>query len=259
VRLPVLLYHHVGPSRPGTFPELTVSAERFERHLRWLVRRGYIGIRPADWLDWHRKAGSLPRRPVLLTFDDAYADLAEHALPLLRQYGFGAAVFVVTGRMGDENRWDQVRGSQRHRLMTARQIREWAGDGIEFGAHSRTHADLTTLSQPQLNEEIRGSRDDLAAVTGLPVTSFAYPFGRVNEVVHECARAVFDCAFSCEEGMNTDATDPHVLCRNMVHPGDSAFAVACRTRFGRYPVQEWRARLRIRSRVRAAAARLPRW
>lgn len=259
MRLPVLLYHHVGPSRPGTFPELTVSAERFERHLRWLVRRGYVGIRPADWLDWSRKAGSLPRRPVLLTFDDAYADLTEHALPLLRQYDFGGAVFVVTGRIGDENRWDQVRGSQRHRLMTARQIREWAGYGIEFGAHSRTHADLTTLSQAQLDEEIRGSRDDLAAVTGLPVTSFAYPFGRVNEVVYECARAVFDCAFSCEEGVNTDTTDPYELCRNMVHPGDSAFAVACRTRFGRYPVQKWRARLRIRSRLRAAAARLPRW
>jgi peptidoglycan/xylan/chitin deacetylase (PgdA/CDA1 family) len=110
-----------------------------------------------------------------------------------------------------------------------------------------------------LDEEIRGSRDDLAAVTGLPVTSFAYPFGRVNEVVYKCARAVFDCAFSCEEGVNTDTTDPYELCRNMVHPGDSAFAVACRTRFGRYPVQKWRARLRIRSRLRAAAARLPRW
>jgi peptidoglycan/xylan/chitin deacetylase (PgdA/CDA1 family) len=257
VRLPALLYHHIGHSRPGTFPELTVSPERFARHVRWLARRGYVGIRPGDWLAWRREGKSLPRRPVLLTFDDAYADLAEHALPVLEKYGFGGAVFVVTGRIGDENRWDQVRGSGRHRLMTARQIREWTGRGIEFGAHSRTHPDLTTLSNQELNEEIRGSRDDLAAVTGMPVMSFAYPFGRMNEAVHECVRSAFDCAFSCQQGVNTDVSDSHSLCRNMVHPGDSALAVACRTRFGRYPVQEWRARLRIRSRFKAAAAWLP--
>lgn len=259
MRLPALLYHHVGPSRGGTFPELTVSPKRFAHHVDWLARRGYVGIRPADWLAWCRERKPLPSHPVLLTFDDAYADLTEYALPVLQKYGFGAAVFVVTGCIGDENRWDQAKGSQPHPLMTASQLQAWARRGIEFGAHSRTHPDLTTLSNRQLEDEIRGSRDDLAAVTGLAVSSFAYPYGRLNEEVRACARSVFDCAYTCHEGVNTDASDPHELLRSIVHPTDSALALTCRTRFGRYPVQEWRGRLRLRSRLHAAASRMRHW
>ena len=256
MRLPVLLYHHVGPSRPGTFPELTVSAERFARHVSWLVRRGYVGIRPADWLAWCGNHQALPRKPVLLTFDDAYADLTTYALPLLKRHDFGAAVFVVTHHVGGENVWDRLRGSQPHRLMTEDQIREWAGRGIEFGAHSRTHADLTTLSNREVQEEIDGSRDDLAAVTGQHVRAFAYPFGRTNEAVRNRVRAVFDCAFSCEAGLNTVLSDRYALSRSMVQPDDSALALASRVRFGRYPVDRWRARLRFRSRVRVLTGQL---
>jgi len=256
VRLPVLLYHHVGPSRPGTFPELTVSVERFERHVQWLVRRGYVGIRPSDWLAWRRDGTPLPQKPVLLTFDDAYADLARHALPVLRRHEFGAVIFVVTGCIGGENRWDQARGSRSHRLMTADQIREWAACGVEFGAHSRTHPDLTTLSRRDLDWEVRGSRDDLADVTGLAVPSFAYPFGRTNEAVQDCVRSAFECAFSCVQGTNSRSSDPHSLRRSIVQPHDSALALTCRVRFGRYPAHEWRAHLRIRSRLRATAGRL---
>jgi peptidoglycan/xylan/chitin deacetylase (PgdA/CDA1 family) len=256
VRLPVLLYHHVGPSRPGTFPELTVSAERFARHVNWLVRRGYFGIRPADWLSWCRNDRALPRKPVLLTFDDAYADLTTYALPLLERHNFGAAVFVVTQHIGGENAWDRLRGSQPHHLMTGDQIREWAGRGIEFGAHSRTHADLTTLSAREMRKEIDGSRDDLAAITGQHVRAFAYPFGRTNEAARSRVRAVFDCAFACEEGLNTASADLYALFRSMVQPDDSAVALASRVRFGRYPVDRWRARLRIRSRVRALTGQL---
>lgn len=255
MRLPALLYHHVGPSRPGTFPELTVSAERFARHIDWFVRRGYVGIRPADWLAWCRSDRPLPRKPLLLTFDDAYADLTTYALPVLKHHNFGAAVFVVTHHIGGQNAWDRLRGSHPHHLMTGDQIREWAELGIEFGAHSRTHADLTTLSDREMREEIDGSHDDLAAITNQHVRAFAYPFGRANEAVRNRVRAAFDCAFSCEEGLNTASADRYGLFRSMVQPDDSSVALASRVRFGRYPVDRWRARLRIRSRVRVLTGR----
>lgn len=254
--LPALLYHHVGPRQPGTYPSLTVSSERFERHVRWLARCGYVGVRPTDWLAWCREGKPLPEKPVLFTFDDGYADVAERALPVLRGHGFGAAVFVVTGHIGGDNSWDRDRGSGQQRLMTADQIREWAARGIEFGAHGRTHSDLTTLSGHRLEREIRGSQDDLAAITGLPVRSFAYPYGSVNEAVRQCVRGVFDSAFSCDEGVNTPASDPYALRRSMVQSHDSLVALACRVRLGRYPVEHWQARLRIRSRIRNAAGRL---
>src|SRR5262249_22102192 len=98
-RLPVLLYHHVGPLRPGTIRELTVSSKKFDRQVRWLAHLGYVGIRPSDWLRWLRERAGLPEKAVLFTFDDGYSDLTEHALPTLQRYGFGAVVFVVTGQL----------------------------------------------------------------------------------------------------------------------------------------------------------------
>jgi peptidoglycan/xylan/chitin deacetylase (PgdA/CDA1 family) len=255
IPLPVLMYHHVGPPRPGTYPALTVSPVRFERQMRWLARRGYTGIRPSDWVKWRREGDGLPAKPVLLTFDDGYADLAEYALPVLRRYGFGAVVFVVTGRVGGTNTWDEARGSGTHQLLTREQIGFWATQGIEFGAHSRTHTDLTTLAADELAEEIVGCKHELAKISGSPVTSFAYPGGAYNQTVYECARGAYDLTFRADEktpGINYLCTDPHDLQRTMVQPGDWLADLECRVRWGHSPIQEMRARVRLRSRLRRA-------
>jgi peptidoglycan/xylan/chitin deacetylase (PgdA/CDA1 family)/glycosyltransferase involved in cell wall biosynthesis len=247
MRLPVLLYHHVGPPRPGTYASLTVSRKRFERQLRWLARRGYAGISPSDWLRWRREGKGLPDKPVLLTFDDGYADLAEYALPVLKRYGFRAVVFVVTGRVGGTNIWDEARGSGTLRLMTADQIRYWATQGIEFGAHGRTHTDLTTLDPKELTEEVIGSRNDLAGILGGRVTSFAYPYGFYNQAACECVRGAFDLAFRGDEetpGINLLGASPHLLQRTMVQPGDTLLDLECRVRWGYSPLLNLRIRLR---------------
>jgi peptidoglycan/xylan/chitin deacetylase (PgdA/CDA1 family) len=253
MRLPVLLYHHVGPAIPGIVPGLTVAPRSFERHVRWLARRGFTGIRPADWLRWCREGKGLPRKPVLLTFDDAYADLVEHALPVLRRYGFGAAVYVVTGQVGGTNTWDEARGFATLPLMTAEQISEWAARGIEFGAHSRTHADLTTLSTPDLQEEVVGSSKDLQAILGSHVLSFAYPYGFHNQAVADCVRAAFDLAFIVDPGMkgvNYPGTEPHLLQRTLVPANDFVIDIECRARWGFSPIERLRNRLRLRSRFK---------
>jgi peptidoglycan/xylan/chitin deacetylase (PgdA/CDA1 family) len=253
MRLPALMYHHVGPSKPGTYPELTVSPQRFERQIHWLARRGFVGIHPADWVEWLRTGKGLPDKPVLVTFDDGYADLAEFALPVLRRYGFGAVVFVVTGLVGRTNAWDEARGSATHRLLTAEQIRYWATQGIEFAAHSRTHTDLTTLSADELAGEVVGSRDDLAKILGSAVTSFAYPYGSYNQAVYECARGAYRLTFRADEktpGISYLCTDPYDLQRTMVHPEDGLADLECRVRWGHSPIQEMRERLRLRSRLR---------
>ena len=263
VRLPVLLYHHVGPRQPGTVPDLTVSPEKFEQHVRWLAKRGYQGIRPADWHNWRRSGKGLPAKPVLITFDDAYADLAEYALPVLRRYGFGAAVYVVTGQLGGTNTWDEARGRATLHLMTAEQIRTWASQGIEFGAHSRTHTDLTKLCPSEMSEEIVGSGKDLEAILGSPVTSFAYPYGFHNQAVDDCVRSAYELAFIADdhnEGMNHLQTDAHALLRTMVQPNDSLLALECRVRWGHSPfldlknrIDDLRARIAFRTRLRQAA------
>ena len=250
--LPVLLYHDVG--RRNTIPHrlLTVSPAQFERDVRWLSCRGYVGITPSDWIAWRRGTRALPGKPILVTFDDAYAEIADTALPVLRRHGFGAAVFVITGEIGGKTPWD---GSP---LMTAEQIRYWSRHGIEFGAHTCTHPHLTGLPNAAIAREVEGSARDLANVLGHRVASFAYPHGAYNDAVQSCVRKIFDLAFTTDEGMNGLHSDPYALRRTMVRPGDTSLDLALRGRLGWSPLQRVRAHARVRTRVRGASTRLHR-
>jgi peptidoglycan/xylan/chitin deacetylase (PgdA/CDA1 family) len=232
-----------------------VSSQRFEEQMRWLARRRYVSVKPSDWLRWVRRGEDLPEKPILLTFDDAYADTAEYALPIVRKYGFSCVVFVVTRQVGGTNTWDQATSAEPLQLMTAEEIRHWASQGIEFGAHSRTHVDLTQLSTADCAEEITSSKNDLIALLGSPVISFAYPYGKFNETVHKSVRQEFDLAFTAEEGMNDPRTDPHLLRRTLVRAGDSLVHFALIAHSG-LRVSGWRVRLAARTRFKKMLRRL---
>jgi peptidoglycan/xylan/chitin deacetylase (PgdA/CDA1 family) len=188
---------------------------------------------------------------VLFTFDDAYEDLVEFAFPVLQRHGFTAAVFVVTGHLGGTNVWDAGPGAKPRRLMTRDQIAEWSRRGIEFGAHTRSHADLTTLGPAALSAEVQGCRDDLTAVLLSRPCSFAYPYGRTTAAVELAVRGAFDLAFTVREGLNTASTPRHLMRRVMVQPSDGPFSLAVSLRLGSNPLNRLRARIRVRSRLRA--------
>jgi peptidoglycan/xylan/chitin deacetylase (PgdA/CDA1 family) len=140
--------------------------------------------------------------------------------------------------------------------MSAEQIRDWSTQGIEFGAHSRTHADLTTLTSEALEEEVLGSGNDLTSLLGSRVVSFAYPYGYYNQEVLDRVRGAFDCAFIADDtigGMNDLGTGIHLLQRTMVQRGESAMGVECRARWGRNPFQDLRYKLRLRTRLKRGA------
>ncbi len=247
-RLPVLMYHHIGPPRPNSDRDLTVSTERFEAQMRFLARRGYIGIRPSDWLAWVRNGKPLPEKPMLLTFDDAFEELTDHAFPVLERYGFGGLVFVVTNCVGGTNLWDEPRGFALRRCLTAAQIQDWSVKGIDFGAHSRNHPDLTTLAESGLRDELEGSRSALEKIIGTPVVSFAYPYGHYDAATAKCAREYFNLAFTIENGLNTLRTDLGRLHRNMVYAWDTPLDLEFLVRLGWNPVRTLSISLRKRLR-----------
>lgn len=248
-RLPVLMYHHVGPPQPDSEPALFVSAGRFEAHLRYLTSHGYVGIRPADWVAWVRDAKPLPDRPVLLTFDDAIADLHEYAFPILERYGFPAVVFVPTNCVGKGNLWNHPRGYKWRPCLTAEQIEYWSKRGIEFGAHSRNHPDLTQLEEREMEDEVVGSQSDLEKIIASPVTTFAYPYGPYNDAAAAFVRRHFDLGFTTDEGVNTLRTDRSLLRRVTVFDWDTLFEFGLMLRLGWSPIRKLRGRLRIRSRL----------
>ena len=245
-RCVALLYHHVGQARTGSYSDLTVSPLEFERQIQWIVRHGYTGIRPAEWLARCKSGAKLPRKPILITFDDAYADLTEHALPILRHFGLCATIFVVSALIGQSSVWDEGLGYSTLPLMSAEQIRYWASQGIEFGSHSRTHPDLTNLSGETLLDEIVTSRDELAELLQRPVTSFAYPFGAINNAVHGVVQSSFDLGFSAVHGLNCCQTDPHLLRRVVVNPNQSLWEFSLMVRLG----DHWRSKLALRTRLK---------
>lgn len=243
-RLPVLLYHHVGPRRPGTNPSLTVSPRLFASHIHWLATHGYIGITPSAWHAWRVGVASLPTKPVLLTFDDGYADLVDHAFPVLRERGFSASVFIVTKQIGKTNLWDEQRGWGRHEIITADAMRRWHSQGIEFGSHSRTHQDLTRLSACELEDEVTGSAQDLETILGKRVTAFAYPYGLYDRTVEKTVGDVFELAFTVRQGVNGLRTPRCKLRRTNVPPGETLLSLACRVRYGCNPFREIHRRVR---------------
>ena len=225
VRLPVLCYHNVGADRPGSWPLLTVSPPVFERQVKWLVDNGYTGIHAADWLAWTRSGTPLPDKPVLITFDDGYSDLVANAIPTLEASRLKATIFMVSQHIGGASTWDVALGHPSQPLMTAAEIRDCSAQGIEIGAHTRTHPDLRKLRDADLKAEFEGCRKDLAALMVGPVNTVAYPFGFQNERVRKIAGETYDLAFSCRPGLNAWRTDPHHLRRMFVHRSRVNFAL----------------------------------
>jgi glycosyltransferase involved in cell wall biosynthesis/peptidoglycan/xylan/chitin deacetylase (PgdA/CDA1 family) len=242
-RISVLLYHRIGPEMKDTFHDLSVSTARFAKQMRWLKRLGPPIISAETLIAWREGKVRLPRRAVLITFDDAYADTATEGFPILESMGIPSLCFAVSGLTGRHNVWDTDKGSVPIPLMNATQLRHWSDRGVSFGAHSRTHQRLPSLRASDQIEEITGSGVELSRELARPVRSFAYPYGEADAHCQSLVRRHFVLGFSTEEGLNTLNVDRAHLRRSMVYPHDGPLAIYCRARLGRDPVREFRGHL----------------
>ncbi|HMA28598.1 MAG TPA: polysaccharide deacetylase family protein [Thermoanaerobaculia bacterium] len=206
---PILMYHQVGPPRPGSaLNKWRVRKEDFAWQLDELFRRGYRGTALKELFE-EAPAGS---RRAILTFDDGYRGVLAHALPALLARGFSATVFVVADKVGGTNDWDGETPGEA--LLSADEIRELHGKGLEVGSHGATHRALTGLSDAELSRELAGSRETLERLVGAPVTSFCYPFGDFDDRVVEAARAAgYRAATVIRGGISEDLSDPFRLKR----------------------------------------------
>ena len=169
-------------------------------------RLGYSGVAAGAWAAWRRGDATPPERPVLLTFDDGYADLVECALPILHRFGWGATVFVAASTVGGRSVWDEP---EPRPTASCRRTRSEPGP---LGASSSALTGQRTATshgstRQRLQQEVVGGRDALAELLGRPVTAFAYPYGSHNDEVRELVADSFEIAFGTEEGLNDGETD----------------------------------------------------
>lgn len=188
----VLCYHAVGDAAK----RLSVSPERLERQLRGLARRGYIPDLASNVV---RSDASRPR--VVITFDDGYRSVWKQAAPVLRRLGTAATMFVTTEFVGRT-----VGVAAGHSLDSTAvswdDLRALADEGWEIGSHTLTHPRLTALGAQEVRTEVRESKARIEAELERPCSSFAYPWGLVDEhVQHEVRHAGYEVAFTVPRRM----------------------------------------------------------
>lgn len=235
-RVTVLMYHRVGHARNGWEGRYCVSPERFASHMQALQRHGMRPCPIEDFVAWlEGSRASLPDDSFVLTFDDGFLGVYQHAFPLLSRMEWPATVFLVSGLIGKRDAWTERENpsGQTHPLLGHREIQEMLRGGFSFHSHSRSHPDLRRLSRTSLKEELAGAREDLEQLLGRSVPYFAYPYGWYNEEVLEAVKASgYAAAFSTQPGFNLRDADRYRIRRLDVYGTDTATTLSRKIAFG---------------------------
>lgn len=169
--VPILLYHYIrinpNPADRVGF-NLSTPPAMFAAQMRYLADHSFHVLSLHEAVVAIARHQPLPARPVVLTFDDGYADFFTAAVPVLRAHGFKATDFVISGRMG-------VPG-----FMTPGQVLAADAMGFTIGAHTVDHYALAGLAPARAAWEMRQSKVALESLLGHTVIDFAYPYGSYN-------------------------------------------------------------------------------
>ncbi len=225
----IALYHQVIDTPSDYRIGGHVSPEAFQQQMRRLKRQGYRGISIREYLSFRDDGPQSSSKLIALTFDDGQQDVYTHAFPILKELGFSATIFVVTGYVGQGRwldphtlRWSDSRPHKQalyYRFMDWGQIREMHAEGFEFGSHTCTHPSLTSMPSDEMQEEIEVSKSTLERTLGNPVDTFCYPYGRFNDVVRKTVvQTGYRGACSTIHGLNQLDTDPFTLRRYGIAP-----------------------------------------
>ncbi|MEV7423256.1 polysaccharide deacetylase family protein [Streptomyces sp. NPDC091212] len=179
------MYHAVARRPAPSAYALSVSPEAFADQMELLHGSGFTPVTTARLAAAWRAGEPLPRRPVLITFDDGYEGVHRYALPVLASYSFAATLFVSTGWL----RGPYDVGGAPDTMLDWDQVRELARAGTEIGGHSHTHPQLDQLDGARLGFEAGRCRELLAAELGAAPASFAYPYGYSSRRVRRAVRA----------------------------------------------------------------------
>lgn len=250
----ILCYHGVGTTTAEEDPSfLRVNPDTFRAQVDLLLSAGFRLVTVAE-LASRMNGGPPPPGLAALSFDDGMDDNHHVVLPILRERGAAATVYVTTGMVGKPNPW--LAPAVGSRMMTGDELRELAAAGFELGAHTVTHPDLSKLSFEQCMREMTESRDELARISGAPVRTFAYPFCLYSEGAVAAAQAAgFEAAVTCHE---RGGWSPYELQRPMITGKDGLASFVAKLAGAYYPFFHSRTGRLLRVTTRTLRARVRR-
>jgi peptidoglycan/xylan/chitin deacetylase (PgdA/CDA1 family) len=171
--VPILMYHVTKAPPAGTpYPDLWVKPADFRGQMDWLAENGYTGITMAQLFKYWDDGFKLPPKPVVLTFDDGYPSQDKVARPALEKHHWPGTLFLELRNV--DNPDTGFRTSM---------VKQMLASGWELGSHTLTHPDLTSLSATELENEVAGSREQLAKKFDVPIDFFCYPAGQYDDTV----------------------------------------------------------------------------
>ncbi|HLF23751.1 MAG TPA: polysaccharide deacetylase family protein, partial [Burkholderiales bacterium] len=219
--LPVLTYHRVVAEPPSESRfNIYVTQAELDRQLGALKARGYETVTFRDIA-----AGRRARKPVILTFDDGYADNYGQLLPLLERHNAKAVIFALSDRTIRTNAWDAAAGEPQAQLMDDAQLRACHASGrVEIGSHGLAHRHLPQLDDAAAAQEITDSKRALEALVGGEIVSFAYPYGEYGaREVDAVKRAGYMFGIGTVNGPLRIGADRYRIRRITVFPNTGRF------------------------------------
>jgi peptidoglycan/xylan/chitin deacetylase (PgdA/CDA1 family) len=202
----ILTYHAID----DTGSVISVNEETFRRHVAWLAA-GRVRVVPLDEI----LESDADEDAVAITFDDGLASFGRIAAPLLRAYGLPVTLFVVTDAVGSTNAWRgrQDAGIPVQALLDWDQLAALHEAGVDLGAHTCSHPDLTTLPGDALEREILASKQRLMRELGVEVKTFAYPYGAVGPAARTIVASSFNVGCTTRLATLARQEDPALLPR----------------------------------------------
>lgn len=198
--VPILMYHYVRPSPGPSDPigvDLSVPPKDFEEQMAWLSLSGFTTLTMHEFDEVRAGKIGLPKKPIVLTFDDGYRDFYTSVFPLLKKYHLKATAFIITGFVGQPNymTWDMIEEIDKSGL-------------VDVGGHTVTHPDLAQLSNAEATDQIVKCKTALEQHLGHPIYDFAYPSGDYSSAtVQILQQAGFQTAVTTENRW-ARASDP---------------------------------------------------
>jgi peptidoglycan/xylan/chitin deacetylase (PgdA/CDA1 family) len=219
-RVPILTYHSITDDPHPYIRTFSVSPRTFGHHLDLIQEAGLTPLTVSRFAALGHD-GCLPARPVLITFDDGWRDVATEALPMLQQRGIPATLYITTGFLRGRPGGTHIAAPSTAALHWD-DLQPLADGGFEVGAHTVSHPELDIVRRRQARDEISASRSALEDHLGRPVVSFAYPHGYHDRQVAALVTAAgFTSACVVKNAFATRMDDPLSLARILVRSDTS--------------------------------------
>ncbi len=169
--LPILMYHKVGPDKEN---DAVISEDLFRSQMKFLKENGYHPLTMDELYDYIVNGAAVPEKPVVLTFDDGYADTYSIVYPIMKEYGFPVTVFVNPGDVGTRLTWEQ--------------IKEMHEAGVTIASHAYNHERLSEQSNDKQKANIVDAQKALKDKLGMENTWLCYPYGKHNAYTMQVAK-----------------------------------------------------------------------